>query len=61
MRLENLIIEIEKLGIAVGFYLSQLSETANSSGSKNKYSENGNGMSKSERLSEMANRQKKYI
>ena len=43
------------------FYLAQLAEMADSGDGKNKGMEDGNSTSESERLSGMANRQKKHI
>lgn len=43
------------------FYLAQLAETSNSGDGKNKGLEDGNSTIESERLSTMANRQKKHI
>lgn len=43
------------------FYLSQLAETSDSGDGKNRGLEDGNSTSESERLSDMANRQKKHI
>ena len=43
------------------FYLSQLSETSDTGDGKNKGFEDGTSTAESERLSTMANRQRKYI
>lgn len=43
------------------FYMSQLSETSDTGDGKNKGFEDGNSTVESERLSSMANRQRKYI
>ncbi len=45
----------------LNFYLAQLAETADSGDGKNRGLEDGNSTSESERLSDMANRQRKHI
>lgn len=53
--------KVEQAQKQLDFYLSQLAETSDSGDGKNKGLEHGNNTIETERLSSMANRQRKHI
>jgi len=58
---ELIVSKKEKAQEQLDFYMSQLAETSDTGDGKNRGLEDGNSTSESERLSEMANRQRKHI
>ena len=58
---ELILAKKEKAQKQLDFYMAQLAETSDSGDGKNKGLEHGNNTIESERLSSMANRQRKHI